>query len=89
MKHSPPNWRRRPQKLCSPFQRSENLTVVPASELETLREWKSRARRLAPGDTLMVVPRDNLKMYEIAMRIHTGLQGHRRHFTVIFSDSRS
>jgi hypothetical protein len=66
-------WHRRPRALHSPRTRLDNVALVPASELASLKQWQERARQLPPGATLLVIPSNNRHLRSIGIRIAQSL----------------
>ena len=81
MKHST-DWYGVPKELRSPATHLDNLVLVPASELASLRAWQTAARQLPAGDVLVVVPKDNLQLREVGRRIDSVMRQRGRHSRV-------
>jgi hypothetical protein len=67
MKRALPTWRRSPRRL-------DNLALVPASELASLEFWQQRARQLPPGNAIVVLSSDNLKLQNVGRQIQVTLE---------------
>lgn len=76
---------RAPIHLRSSATRWDNIALVPASELASLKTWQQRAYRLSAGHTLIVVPRDNLQLQHVSHQIKAALtqQGRRSSIATI------
>lgn len=82
MRRARSNWSRPPQPSYRRSTRHDNLTIVPASELVSLQKWQKRARQLPPGNTLLVLPSDNLHIYRVGHRIKRTLELQGRHSSI-------
>lgn len=69
MRRARSNWSRPPQPLRRTLSQLDNLVLVPASEIASLKTWQRQAQYLPPGNTLLVLPSDNLKLREVGRRI--------------------
>lgn len=67
------------EQLASAMLSHRNFALVPASHLGSLARWQKRARALPVGETLVVVPSDNLKLREVGRRIDLALRQRGRH----------
>jgi hypothetical protein len=74
MKRALSGWSRAPRELRRPFAQRQNIALVPASELSSLKDWQERARSLPAGNTLVVIPRDNDRLQEVGRRICDSLE---------------
>lgn len=74
MKRALSGWSRPPQTSQQSSTRLDNLVLVPASELASLQLWQQRARQLPPGNTLVVLPSDNLKMRQVGRQIRLSFE---------------
>ena len=83
MKRALSAWNRPPRTLQRPATRLDNLVLVPASELASLQLWQRRARLLPPGNTLMVLPSDNLELHRVGRRIRMALEQQGRRSTIV------
>ena len=77
-------WSRPPRTLRRPSTQFDNIATVPASELASLTFWQVSARRLPAGNTLLVVPIENVKLMEVSRRIRLTLQHAGRQASVIY-----
>jgi len=71
-------WSRPPREMRRARTRMDNLALVPASELTSIDLWQQRARQLPPGITLVVLPRDNLRLQQVGHQIRLTLTQHGR-----------
>jgi len=60
----------------------QNVTLIPASELSSLPLWQERAKRLPAGNTLLVLPWNNLHLQVVGECIRHSLQQRGRHSTL-------
>jgi hypothetical protein len=63
------SWSRPPRSLRRPPTKLDNVAIVPASELTSLTTWQQRAHHLSAGNTLIVVPCDNLQLQRVGYQI--------------------
>lgn len=54
--------------------KSDNLAVVPASQLTSLAEWQRASKQLPAGDVLLVVQSDNLELQAVGRKIDRALR---------------
>ena len=52
---------------------SDNLVLVPASQLTAIKEWQRKANQLPDGSALLVLPAGNSRMEVIARDIRLRL----------------
>jgi hypothetical protein len=71
-------WSRPPRTLRRRATQLDNLALVPASELASLKQWQDRARQLPAGGILVVLPSDNLTLQHVGKRIKRSLRQQRR-----------
>lgn len=67
-------WERSPQASSQPYLPLDNSVLVPASELSALAEWQRWAQRLPAGAMLLVLPRNNPRIYGVGRRICWSLE---------------
>lgn len=61
----------------------DNIALVPASELDSLAQWESASRQLAPGGVLVVAQSDNLRLQTVAREIDLVLRQRGRRARVV------
>lgn len=85
MKPQHSTWSRPPRPLRRPSTQRDNIALIPASELASLATWQQRAHHLSAGNTLIVVPSDNLRLQRASQKIKAALalQGRRSCIAVI------
>lgn len=74
MKRALSNWSRPPRELRRCATRLDNIALVPASQLGSLKQWQEYAARLPAGNTLIVIPDNNRHLDSVGHRICTSLR---------------
>jgi hypothetical protein len=76
------SWSYPPRELRQTATRLDNIALVPASELASIKIWQERARSLPAGDTLLVIQSDDRHMEEVVHRLKQTLLQSGRHLRV-------
>lgn len=61
---------------------SDNLVLIPASQLKAIKEWQRKANQLPDGSTLLVLPAGNGRMEVVGRYICFTLYRQGRQVTV-------